>query len=87
MKTFVSNSTFGRESLSPTSIKPFASARLGAKVESGSPHWTISATVDVGLRPVKDDENRCEPQCVGSGEIEPTSGAVEAEQLCGPERA
>jgi hypothetical protein len=22
-----------------------------------------------------------------SGEIEPTSGAVEAEQLCGPERA
>jgi hypothetical protein len=24
---------------------------------------------------------------VESGEIEPTSGAVEAEQLCGPERA
>jgi hypothetical protein len=24
---------------------------------------------------------------VGGGEIEPTSGAVEAEQLCGPERA
>jgi hypothetical protein len=24
---------------------------------------------------------------MGSGEIEPTSGAVEAEQLCGPERA
>jgi len=31
MKTFVSNSTSGRESLSPTSIKPFASARLGAQ--------------------------------------------------------
>jgi hypothetical protein len=23
----------------------------------------------------------------GGGEIEPTSGAIEAEQLCGPERA
>ena len=30
MKTVVSNSTFGRESLSPTSIKPFASARSRA---------------------------------------------------------
>jgi hypothetical protein len=31
--------------------------------KNGSPHWTISATVDVGLRSVKDDENRREPQC------------------------
>jgi hypothetical protein len=56
-------------------------------LRSGSAFWTIFATVDVGLGPVKDDENRREPQCGGGGEIELTSGAVEAEQLCDPERA
>jgi hypothetical protein len=39
MKTVVSNSTFGRESLSPTSIKPFDECANGAKVESGSSGW------------------------------------------------
>jgi hypothetical protein len=31
MKTVVSNSTFGRESLSPTSIKPFDECANGGK--------------------------------------------------------
>jgi hypothetical protein len=33
MKTVVSNSTFGRESLSPTSIKPFDECANGGKTE------------------------------------------------------
>jgi hypothetical protein len=33
-----------------------------AACEIGSPHWTISATVAMGLRPVKNDENRRAPQ-------------------------
>jgi hypothetical protein len=45
VKTLVSNSTFDRGSLSPTYIKPFdVLARVEAKLEIGSPHWTISAT-------------------------------------------
>ena len=38
---------------------------------SGSPHWTISATVPVGLRPPKRNENRRGHNSAdGSGEIE-----------------
>jgi hypothetical protein len=57
--------------------------------EVGSPHWTISATVDVGLRPAKGDENRRAVTMAGAGAARPNraSGAIEAEQLFGPERA
>jgi hypothetical protein len=48
----------------------------------------FSATVPVGLRPPKHNENRRGHNSRGgSGEIELTSGAIEAEQLFGPERA
>ena len=45
--------------------------------------------VGLGLRPAKRNENRRDwTECgVGSGEIEINHGAIEAEQLCDPERA
>ena len=46
-----SNSTFDRGSLSPTYIKPFDVFARGAKLEIGSPHWTISATGSFEKRP------------------------------------
>jgi len=45
----------------------------------------FSATVQVGLRPPKHDENRSGHNSRGGdGEIELTSGAIEAEQLFDP---
>jgi hypothetical protein len=58
--------------------------------ENGSPHWTISATgCGWARRPAKGNENRGIGQNVGagSGEIEISHGAIEAEQLFDPERA
>jgi hypothetical protein len=58
--------------------------------EIGSPHWTISATgCGWACRPAKGNENRGIGQNVGvgSGEIEISHGAIEAEQLFDPERA
>ena len=45
--------------------------------------------VSLGLWPAKADENprQAHNGAGGSGEIEPTSGAFEPEQLSGPERA
>jgi len=59
-------------------------------LEIGSPHWTISATgCGWACRPAKGNENRGIGQNVGagSGEIEISHGAIEAEQLFDPERA
>jgi hypothetical protein len=57
--------------------------------KNGSPHWTISGTVNLGRRPAKSDENlravRIAP--VGAVRSSLTSGAIEAEQLFDPERA
>jgi hypothetical protein len=45
--------------------------------------------ITLGLEPAKADENQRQVHngAGGSGEIEATSGAVEPEQLSGPERA
>jgi hypothetical protein len=57
------------------------------RAEAGSPVWTTFATVQVGVPPPKHHENRGHNSRGGNGEIEPTSGAREAEQLFDPERA
>ena len=60
---------------------------MQAKADGGL-SGTISATVPVGLRPPKHNENRRVHNSLGgNGEIELTSGAREAEQLFDPERA
>jgi len=64
--------------------------KLRRDLEIGSPHWTISATGwGWASRPAKRNENRWDwTECgAGSGEIEINHGAIEAEQLCDPERA
>jgi hypothetical protein len=45
--------------------------------------------VNLGFQPAKPNENPHSGTMAAawSGEIEPTSGAIEAEQLSGPERA
>jgi hypothetical protein len=58
IKTLVSSSAFDRGSLSPTYVKPCDVFAKGVKLEKGSPHWTISATVHLGLRRAKGDESR-----------------------------
>jgi hypothetical protein len=52
-------------------------------------HWTISTTgCGWACRPAKENENLGIGQnAAGSGEIEISHGASEAEQLFGPERA
>jgi len=56
--------------------------------ELGWVFGTEFATVQVGLRPPKHNENRrVHNSPGGNGEIEPTSEAREAEQLFDPERA
>jgi hypothetical protein len=59
MKTVVSNSTFGRESLSPTSIKPFDECANGGKTEE----WLAALDdfrnwLTLGLQPAKSDERQ-----------------------------
>jgi len=56
----------------------------------GSPHWTISATGSLWAFSPRNVMKICSSRHNGgsvSGEIDPTSGAIEAEQLSGPERA
>jgi hypothetical protein len=52
-------------------------------------HWTISQLVAAGPRaPRKGMKIMAWAQCgAGSGEVEISHGATEAEQLCDPERA
>jgi hypothetical protein len=56
--------------------------------DGGSPAWTLSATVSLGLRSAKGDENRRDRIAAArAARSNRASGAVEAEQLFDPERA
>jgi hypothetical protein len=83
-------SVFDRGTLCSAYAKPFDLFARATKLEIGAPSGTSFGTGwSWASRPAKGHENRGDwTECgAGSGEIEMNHGAIEAEQLCDPERA